>query len=488
MSSVVCILTAGKGSRMGPLSCLNKALLPFKGEAILTHIIRSFPEKTKFVIALGYKGSQVREYIAAAHPNLFVQYVEVDRFEGEGTGPGYSLLACKSFLTCPFYFISCDTLFKGIKKEEPKGNWIGVSSVPENEQASYCNAILQGTQVTGLADKKAPIGSSLAFTGLMYIHDFVLFFSSLSNQQSIAGEHQISNGLQGLIDQGKLEAFSIEWKDLGTYEKYREAVETDLAYDFSKHSEHLYFTENRVIKFFVDSKIIKRRIEKAFLKKEVFPAIQYRGEHFYSYDFIEGKTLYAQNSPAIFSALLEWLEKTLWTPVLVESDEMTSLCKTFYQKKTEERLLAFKEKYPSFTDPTEVNGEKVPPLSTLLQKLPWQELFKATPTFIHGDLQFDNILYNEKTNQFTLIDWRQDFAGKVEFGDLYYDLAKLRGGMILNYDYIKKGLFYFHSTDGRMEIDFAHRFLGTTYERLLRQFVEKRHLSFERVQLLTGLI
>ena len=65
-------------------------------------------------------------------------------------------------------------------------------------------------------------------------------------------------------------------------------------------------------------------------------------------------------------------------------------------------------------------------------------LYEGIPSFIHGDLQFDNIIYNKKLNKFILIDWRQDFAGQIEFGDLYYDIAKLYGGILLNYDYIKK--------------------------------------------------
>ena len=43
---------------------------------------------------------------------------------------------------------------------------------------------------------------------------------------------------------------------------------------------------------------------------------------------------------------------------------------------------------------------------------------------------FVNLLYMKK-NKFTLIDWRQDFAGETEFGDLNYDLAKLLGGIII---------------------------------------------------------
>ena len=32
-------------------------------------------------------------------------------------------------------------------------------------------------------------------------------------------------------------------------------------------------------------------------------------------------------------------------------------------------------------------------------------------------------LWQRKIN--LLLDWRQDFGGKIEYGDIYYDLAKL---------------------------------------------------------------
>ena len=59
--------------------------------------------------------------------------------------------------------------------------------------------------------------------------------------------------------------------------------------------------------------------------------------------------------------------------------------------------------------------------------------------YIHGDLQFDNII--RVNSSFRLIDWRPDFDGIIQFGDLNYDFAKLLGGMYINYKEIKKNNF-----------------------------------------------
>jgi hypothetical protein len=56
-------------------------------------------------------------------------------------------------------------------------------------------------------------------------------------------------------------------------------------------------------------------------------------------------------------------------------------------------------------------------------------------------LQFDNILYDGK--KFKLIDWRDSFGDSRE-GDLYYDFAKLLGGIEINYKLIKKNKFYYN--------------------------------------------
>ena len=70
---------------------------------------------------------------------------------------------------------------------------------------------------------------------------------------------------------------------------------------------------------------------------------------------------------------------------------------------------------------------KISKTSELLKQIPWDTIYDGIPSFIHGDLQFDNVLYNHQTDSFVLLDWRQDFGGVVEYGDMYYDIAKMRG-------------------------------------------------------------
>jgi len=134
-----------------------------------------------------------------------------------------------------------------------------------------------------------------------------------------------------------------------------------------------------------------------------------------------------------------------------------------------------------------INGISVPSAPDLFKKIPWENLYAGHPCFFHGDLQFDNII-STGDNEFVLLDWRQDFGGQIEFGDLYYDLAKLYGGIILNYDYIKKKLISYQEEGSFVTFDFAQRFSAKTYGPMLLRFIEERGWNIAKVRLLVPLI
>ena len=80
----ICILAAGRGTRMGEYGKkINKSLLPVRNKAIISHIIDSFEDSDEFVIALGYLGDQIKQYLSMAHPDRKFQYVDVKNFENE---------------------------------------------------------------------------------------------------------------------------------------------------------------------------------------------------------------------------------------------------------------------------------------------------------------------------------------------------------------------------------------------------------------------
>lgn len=490
----VCILTSGVGSRMGHFASLtNKALLPIANKAIISQIIAKFPTGTEFVISLGHLGEQVQSYLALAHPTTKFHFAPVDRYEGVGSGPGYSLLCCKPHLPGPFYFVSCDTLWREPFDLNPsEKTWFASARVPIEEMDRYCCFKTEDGRITQILDKKPGEKGRLAFSGLCYIADAELFWNGLRSKELINNEVQISNGIQSLVSAGKAAVREINWIDVGDGDKYSQAVrEADSEFDFSKVDELLYFVGGRVIKFFRDAKISKLRFERAQKNPRVFPKMVSVGAGFYGYEKVPGKTLYAHNNLKIFRGLLSWLKQNLWQPVSVEPEVFRSACESFYKKKTLQRVKQYQDKYGLKDGPVQVNGMDLPPLEQDLARIPWELLKDGRPSFFHGDLQFDNILTKDEVgSDFCLIDWRQDFGGHAEFGDLYYDLAKLSGGIDLNYDYIKRNMFSYQELNGAQSvfIDWASRTSGPEMQKILAAFVEENGFSWSKIQLLTAII
>jgi UTP-glucose-1-phosphate uridylyltransferase len=486
----ICILTAGRGTRMGALGkILNKALHTIDGKAIITHIINKFPMDAEFVIGIGFLGTQLRDYLQIAHGDRNINFVDVDNFDGIGSGPGYSLLCCRSRLQKPFYFVSCDTLWNNDLDWSLDCNWFGVAHVDPEDSAQYCNLKILDTSVVELCDKnRVDDDSYRAFVGLCHIKDYQVFWPALECTEVVAGEHQISNGIRALIAQTDVKAVYVEWTDLGDAIKYSNAVSRYENFNFSKENEALYIVNRRVIKFFADDSVSERRVLKSKLNSDVFPPITCHLGQFYAYDYQPGQTLYQVNNRDIFACLLEWLGKNLWRRHPVERELMREACKKFYQSKTLERLSMFDRKYPGSDVSSVVNGRSIPATCELLSLVPWEQLSEGVPSFIHGDLQFDNILFDALNNSFMLLDWRQDFGGHIEFGDIYYDLAKLYGGIIINYDYIKLNLLSYSECDRVITFDFAQRFQTKNYLQQLSEYIRINGYDIVKVRILVALI
>ena len=79
----VCILTAGSGVRLAPLTKnINKAILPLGNKAVISHIIDKFPKNTEFVIATGCWRETVEQYIRLAHTEGNFEFINVDNYAG----------------------------------------------------------------------------------------------------------------------------------------------------------------------------------------------------------------------------------------------------------------------------------------------------------------------------------------------------------------------------------------------------------------------
>lgn len=497
MNYKVCILTAGIGSRMGGYSSyINKAILPIKNKPIISHIIEKFPEKIEIVIAIGHQKNTVTDYLCLAYPKRKFTFVEVNKYKGPGTGPGYSLLQCKKQLQCPFIFYTADTLVSE-KIPNPDYNWFGIATVKETE--SYITVNIKNNLICQL-DVKTKNDNKFAFIGLAGIKDYKIFFDSLKNDKTmIDGEIQVSNGFKGLIEH-QLNPAEFTWFDTGTLEKYRQTNKhfaENGAYDFSKEGEFIYFVNERVIKFFADKKIVKNRHKRAIqYLKGLCPKIEGCKGNFYSYKKINGKILYDLLGPKTVRNFLQWAQLNLWKMVKNNTknskNEFKKKCKEFYFNKTIKRLNEFYKKTGIIDCGNTINGVSIPKLRELLEKIDWDYIAEGIPSNFHGDLQFDNILVtgNDVKNpeRFTLLDWRQDFGGALDRGDLYYDLAKLYSGTIVPFHLIKDGMFSLKTRGSRVYYNFYLKNDLVEAKEEYELFIERNKYDLKKIKIITALI
>ena len=118
----------------------------------------------------------------------------------------------------------------------------------------------------------------------------------------------------------------------------------------------------------------------------------------------------------------------------------------------------------------------------------WNELATIVPTTLfHGDLQFDNIIITPK-GDFKLIDWRHEFDNQLEYGDKYYDLAKLRHNIIFNHKNITNKLFTIKIENDNVIVDLKCNYLLLQQLDDFDKFVIENKYNLYKIKILTSII
>lgn len=490
MDTTVCILTSGSGSRLKKYTKnKNKSLLSINKESVLTKIFKNFPKKTKFIVSTGYKSKQVENFVQIHHPELNVKFVKIKNYNGANSGPAFSLYKCKKYLQTPFFFVSCDTLWKKKIYDFKSFNWMGSYNPKNLNSADYCNLITKNNDIIKIVDKKKiKINKNRSiFVGLAFIKDYKIFwdgFQSFSNK-----EPQVSMGFKRIInDKKKIKKIDMDWEDTGTKNKYEKLIIKYEKYNFNKDNQQIYISKSRVTKFFNEKKMINSLFYKAKMKKNIFPSGLKIKNNFISYDYVKGKTLYNMYNVKSFKNLLKFLESSLWNDEFKKSISFYKNCKKFYYYKTHERLKMFLKKNPSLDQGNySFKNLKLKGVNYLLKKIDWSIFYNGVPKFIHGDLQFDNIIGISK-KRFKLLDWRPTFGDSKTIGDQYYDFAKLLGGLEINYDLVKKNKFRYNINKNKILLKIPTRKNSVKLINFFEKYLEKNNYDLKKVKILTGLI
>jgi hypothetical protein len=445
LTTTFVVLAAGRGSRLGRLGDeLPKCLLPLDGRAVLSRQLDLAPPDAKLVIVTGYRADQVEEYVRLAHPRRGMTIV---REEEWGRGPGASLLVARDIVEGDLLFTACDTLWEydsGLFEEGE--TWLALAPIPAGTPAArWCRGVVdEGHDYVIQLDDKTPdvVPNSYASTALGRVaaDDLPRFWAGLADADDVAGEVQLSSGLEALLTAGlPVKARFIRWLDVGDEQAYRSALAATTGYDPLKPDQLTYVLpfEERVVKWHVDPLKVAWRVERAKLIGDaVSGPIDPVGTTMAAFHYVPGRTVYAEPWGGVVPALLDWWADRFWSTRRDEWSRPTGWRERttrFYRDKTFSRVMALDPALRSIA-------------LDAVTRVDWDELVEdcVVGTF-HGDLTFANVItrldYDDATRRFYGIDWREDFAGETAWGDLRYDLGKLLGGTVFHWENARHGDF-----------------------------------------------
>ncbi len=494
MTYKVCITAAGRGTRLAAAQGTHKALVPLAGRAVLSRILDKVPADAEVVIALGHAADQIRSFLAVAAPGRAITFVDVPGYDGPGSGPGASLLACRPHLQCPFVLFACDTLVDE-DVPPPDADWVGVADVEAPDP--FLIADVQRGRVAAFYDKcpRRELPADLAapyqaFIGLAGVRDYGRFWTSLDGgTRLVRGERQVASGFEGLVA-GGLQARRFTWFDTGTDAGVQAAAARFGTSDWlPKPDEALFFEGGRVIKYFADASRVQRRGERAILLKDVVPPnVEARG-NFLAYDYVPGRLLSDQTDECVFRRFVERAAETVWRPMTLgagDARRFRDAADRFYRVKTAQRVHDFLERYPAAAAPVRINGQDVPAVDEALTAIPWDTLADGTPVLFHGDPQPENVLLADD-GRIVMLDWRDDFGGLTGCGDLYYDLAKVHHALIVSGQVVRANGFSTTPGPGTVETRLLVPEHLLRFLKVFEQAIEARGWDVGRTRLTSAL-
>lgn len=488
----VFIPCAGVGSRARAETgeYINKALVAVNHKPVISFIVDKFPADIEIVVALGHKGESIRDFLLLSYPERRFTFVDVDPYEGEGSGKGRTLLSCEEHLQCPFIFIANDTIIEG-KIPGCDHDWVG--AYESKDVTQYRTLLIKDGFLIDIMGNRS---QDTIYTGVAGIKSYDLFWDYLnrgSNRGSI--EEGECYGINSLLADKMIKVHYLDWHDVGNEEAI--ARTRKVFYDenspkiLDKDGEFIWFSNGKVIKYSSDTNFITNRVKRGLLLGDYVPSVLDSTDHMYVYNIEPGDRMSTNASPTEMISLLNWLS-SFWKKEELNKEEESNfhgVCMQFYRDKTYQRVEDYFSRFGETDSESIINGSMVAKTIDMLDALDWEWLSKGVATRFHGDLHLENILADRRGSvpYFKLLDWRQDFGGLLKYGDIYYDFAKLRHGLIVSDELMSEGHYSVKRDQGAV-IDLLRRHIFIEMESMLQSYIESHGYDYEKVRVLTAIV
>lgn len=511
----VFITTSGIGSRLGRYTeYINKSMLKVGKKPVIAHIIDQYPSDFEFVITLGYKGDHIKQFLTIAYPERKFTFVNVEKYQGEGSSQVYSQLQAKEYLKEPFIYNDCDTLVDHLIDQVDVEHFdynflVGYNKISglydgfdydETSKDDKSNSYI----ITNMYQKGANITSKASYIGIAGIYDWKTWWDCCEQavkevDYRILNDAYIYNKYKNKFK--NLKGFIVDnWYDTGSVSGFIETKnnfssnKNDKLNVLDKYDQSIFIIDNKVIKFFAQDDMVDKIIAHTSKISKFMPTIIDVTKNFFSYEFIPGNTAITNIDRVRFGDILKYYkENGLWDDKTSKYDFKKEQY-DFWINKTKKRVKKFMETFGINEDKDiYINGIKIPKeftvdyvLEQIQQCKEWKE---SNWTSWHGDFTLENILL-DTNNQYRLIDCRQGYGNELYYGDKVYDYVKMNMNLLFNFNSAYNNLYNIitDKNNENIHVDILINSETLRCKEVLKKFVEDDNISYDYIEMLTGLI
>lgn len=459
------ILAAGKphedlSSVFGDTST---GLIPVNGKPAIFYIIEGFIEIgiTDVLISVDYQKDKIKKLVS----ERFSQKLDLEFVESDMTkDPGYSLLLLlkKAENDGPFLLNLADTLttesYNNFLKDQNTvftssevdflDRWCGVETNEEGEVKNFFESENERNEVVS----------------------GIYFLENTSSLEVKLKDCEISHILKKL-DNIRAERIK-HWYDTGHLNKYYESKKQFLqtrsfnSVEFNnklstikKKSKRGNVLKDEILWYLTlpeELKAVAPRILSYSFDQDVSLQLEY-----YGYPTVSEYWLFGNFSLTVWKRVLskvfDYIELFNSKNGEVRKEDYEEM----YWQKTKNRVQSIKDSEIRKLLEKEkllVNGQEVlgwPDLKWKIKKMAIDDLYdRDHNSIIHGDLHFGNLLFDIKNGILRLLDPRGSWGDNILYGDIKYDLAKLRHSVSGKFDFITNNMFDLHSTKNEINFKF----------------------------------
>ena len=488
---------------------ISSGLIPINGKPVIFSTIDNLISHgyNKIAITVGYNKNNLIKILNYRYKDkLKIDFIEIDWKKS----PGNSIIkALKTIKENKLLVILGDTVinndyFRFIDKQKD----FVISSKKISDSSKWCIVETKNEKIKSIYDKKKELSVGINFSALVGVY----FFSSVKILKNTSKKYLYRKKIEIsllLEEYKKINKITVKiepnWYDVGHRSNY-----------FSSKKELL---QSRFFNYLeLDKKngiVTKKSQNIQKLKNEInwynlIPnEIKIMTPKIISSKINKNPNLVMEHID--FSTLTEiWLYGNIsyknWQPILDDLKNIINIFQThkklvnkkdyeqIYITKTQDRVQELISSNPIFKklfsyEHIKINGKTYDNWNKLSEKVfpKINKLFsKKDNCVIHGDLCFSNILYDVPNNQYKIIDPRGKWGNSV-FGDIKYDLAKLRHSIVGGYDSINNGLFSVEQKDNSLKINILK---SSQYEKISNDFDlwVSKSWNLEQIKMIEGLL